>query len=148
MDSMEPIDAAGAVNPITRGDALGVHNGPTPQKEGVVSGQQTIYKLHFIPKDEVTGDTAVEVAASAEQVAAYLNALAAEPEIEAEPDGNQGMIYRTSNRCVAARFNFPDMWVDGEETPKEPHYTDGDRRPADSGLTFPMEYRVWSCRAE
>jgi hypothetical protein len=149
MDSKEAIETVGAVNPMTCGGAsLDVHSGQTSQKEGSVSAQETIYEFHFTPKCEVTGDTATEVAARADEVAAYLAALAAEPEIEAEPDGNQGMIYRTFNRRVAARFNFPDMWVDDEDAPKEPRYIDDDRRPPDSGLTFPMEYRVWSCRAE
>jgi len=143
------IETVGAVNPATRGEAaLDVHSGQSPQKETVVSAHETVYEFHFTPEREVTGDTAAEVAEKAEELAAYLAALAAESEIEAGPDGSQGMIYWTSNRRVAARFNFPDMWVGDEDAPNEPRYTDDDRRPADIGLTFPMEYRVWSCRAE
>ena len=137
MDFKKTSETIGAVNPMT-----------TPLKEGLVNEHETVYEFHFAPKFEVTGDTAAEIAASAEEVAAYLAALAAEPEIEAEPDGNQGMIYRTFNRRVAARFNFPDMWVGDEEEPKDPSYTDEDRHPAYADISFPMEYRVWSCRAE
>jgi hypothetical protein len=149
MVTNETVDTVAAVNPTTRGEAaLDVRSGQTLQKESVVGEQETVYEFHFNPKCEVTGDTAVEVAERAEEVAAYLAVLAAEPEIKAEPDGNQGMIYRTSNRRVAARFNFPDMWVGGEDMPEDPRYTAEDRRPADSGISFPIDYRVWSCRAE
>jgi hypothetical protein len=149
MDSKETIDTVGAVHPMTRGDAsLDIHSGQTPQKEGVVSEQETIYEFHFTPKCEVTGDTAAEVAERAEEVAAYLAALAAEPEIETEPDGNQGMFYRTSNRRVAARFNFPEMWSDDAEEPQDPAYTDEERRAVDPGTVHSLEYRTWSCRAE
>jgi hypothetical protein len=149
MDSKETIGTVGAVNPMMRGEAaLDVPSGQTPQKEDVVSEQETVYEFRFTPKYEVTGDTAAEIAAGAEEVAAYLAALAAEPEIEAEPDGNQGMIYRTFNRRVAARFNFPDMWVGDRDEPQDPSYADVDRRPAYGDISFPIEYRVWSCRAE
>ena len=57
------------------------------------------------------------------------------------------MIYRTSNRRIAARFNFPDMWVGDEKEPKDPGYTDQDRRPAAGSIASPLEYRTWSCRA-
>ena len=149
MDSQETIDTVGAVNPMTRRESsLEVHRGQPAQKEAVVSEQETVYEFHFAPKCEVTGDTAAELAASADEVAAYLAALAAEPEIDAEPDGNQGMTYRTSNRRVAARFNFPDMWADDEEEPKEPGYTDEDRHRVADSTAVPTEYRTWSCRAE
>jgi hypothetical protein len=139
MHSKETIDTVGAVNPMTRRESsLDVHSGQAAQKEAVVSEQETVYEFHFAPKCEVTGDTAAEIAASAEEVAAYLAALATEPEIEAEPDGNQGMIYRTSNRRVAARFNFPDMCVGDAEEPKDPEYTHDDRRPVYGNTRLPM----------
>jgi hypothetical protein len=149
MDSKKAIETIGAVNPMTSDEtSLEVLSGLTPQKEDLVNDQETVYEFHFNPKCEVTGDTAVDVAARAEEVAAYLAALAAEPEIDAEPDGNQGMIYRTSNRRVAARFNFPEMRLGDEEEPKEPGYTTDDRRPVADSIAVTAEYRTWSCRAE
>jgi hypothetical protein len=149
MDSNKTINPVGAVNSMTRGEVSpDVHGGQPAQKEAVVSEQGTVYEFHFTPKFEVTGDTAAEIAASAEEVAAFLAALAAEPDIEAEPDGNHGMIYRTSNRRVAARFNFPDMWVGDENEPQDPGYIDADQRAADADITYPLEYRTWSCRGE
>jgi hypothetical protein len=110
--------------------------------------QQPVYELHFNPKHEIMGATAAEMAASAEEVAAYLAALAAEREVEAEPDDNGGMIYCTTSRRIAARFGFPEMYVGDADDPEEPSYTDEDRRPVDDSIAVPLEYRTWSCRAE
>ena len=148
-DTAEVMKTVGAVNPMTRGEAAqGIHGGQRPQKEDEMGGQATIYEFHFNPRHEIAGSTAAEVAESAEEIAAYLTALAAEPEIEAEPDGNQGMFYRTSNRRVAARFNFPEMWADDAEEPQDPAYTNEERRAVGDGSVCPPEYRTWSCRAE
>jgi hypothetical protein len=120
----------------------------TAERGSDVAGQKTVYKFHFNPKSEIVGATAAELADSAEEVAPYLTALATDPQIEAEPDGNQGMLYRTSNRRVAARFNFPEMWTDGAAESQDPAYTDEERRAFHDGGVCPSEYRTWSCRAE
>jgi len=148
-DTSEVMETVAAVNPMTRGEAAqGIHSGQRPQKEDEMGGQATIYEFHFNPKHEIAGFSAAEVAESAEEVAAYLTALAAEPEIEAEPDGNHGMLYRTSNRRVAARFNFPEMWSDDAGEPQDPAYTNEERRTVDDSAVCPLEYRTWSCRGE
>jgi len=145
MASKATVETVGAVNPMLCGEAAQeIHRGLGPRKEyGMV-----VYELKFNPKNDIAGATAGEIAANAEEVAAYLAALAAEPEIEAEPDGDQGMIYRTSNRRVAARFNFSDMRPRNGKEPKDPGYTEEERRPVYGDISFPMQYRVWSCRAE
>jgi hypothetical protein len=120
----------------------------TADRGSDAAGQETIYKFHFNPKSEIAGATAAELADSAEEVAAYLAALAAEPAIDAEPDGNQGMIYRTSDRRVAARFDFPEMWTGEAEEPLDPAYADEEWRATGARIGDSPEYRTWSCRGD
>jgi hypothetical protein len=120
----------------------------TAERGSDAAGQKTTYKFHFNPKFEIAGATAAELADSAEEVAAYLAALAAEPEIEAEPDGDQGMVYRTSDRRIAARFQFPEMWLDDAQEPRDPAYADDESRATKALFGDAPEYRTWSCRAE